>query len=554
MKRTGLVALSVAVAALVVSEQPASSQAKPDLVVLIAIDQFGTDLFNRGRSLYKAGLKRIVNESIVYSSAYQLHGLTETCAGHSTMLTGKHPNRTGIVANEWYDPSTGRQVYCVAAPKFTAAHSPTARKVGPTNLDATTLGDWMKEQQPASRVVAVSGKDRSSITMAGHRADAVFWFEDNFGFTTYVAAGEDGAQKLAPLAQLNARIKTEWASPPDWTYFEESCRKLEADYRFGQLTWRSQLPPAPPAAGDKQPDKVRPVHLVDPLTLEAARTLVNHYELGRRGVTDLLAVSFSATDFVGHGYGTQGPEMCDHIYRLDALIGEFLAFLESLDRRVLVVMTADHGGSDFPERLAQEGYNDAKRINGRAALASLNAELKQKFSLGADPLTAPDTTQLYAVDGKGLALSEPLRTQVIDAAVAILNGRPEVEAAFSLKELLAHKVTAKTLAEYSVRDRYAMSVKAGRSGDIIVALKPGVAVTPAIPTRTLMQHTGPNRYDMAVPITFWWPGMKGETRILPVDTTMIAPTLANIIGVKAPDDLDGSCFDLGYPDAPSCKR
>jgi arylsulfatase A-like enzyme len=69
-----------------------------------------------------------------------------------------------------------------------------------------------------------------------------------------------------------------------------------------------------------------------------------------------------------------------------------------------------------------------------------------------------------------------------------------------------------------------------------------------------MSHTGPHRYDMAVPITFWWPGMTGQTRILPVDTTMIAPTLANIIGVKAPDDLDGNCFDLGYPGAPSCKR
>ena len=552
MKRAGIFAFSVAAAALVASGQPAISQAKPDLVVLLAVD-FSAGLFERSRSRYKAGLKRLADESIVYSSAYQAHGLTETCAGHSTMLTGKHPNRTGIVGNEWYDASTGRQVYCVSAPEFTSAHNPAARKVGPTNLDATTLGDWMKQQQPASRVVAVSGKDRSSITMAGHRADGVFWFEDNFGFTTYTAAGEDGAQKLAPLAQLNARIKSAWASPPDWTYADESCRKFEADYRFGQVTWRSQLPPAPPAADGKPADKVRPVHIIDPFTLEAARTLVDHYQLGRRGVTDLLAVGFSATDFVGHGYGTQGPEMCDHVHRLDALIGEFLTFLERLDRRVLVVMTADHGGGDFVERLAQQGYADAKRISGRALLANLNAELKQKFSLPADPLTAPDATQLYAVDGKGLALGEPLRTQVIDAAVAIINGRPEIAAAFSLKELLAHKVTS-GVSEYSLRDRYAQSVKAGRSGDIIVAFKAGTSVTPAVPTRSLMSHTGPHQYDMAVPITFWWPGMKAQTRILPVDTTMIAPTLANIIGIKAPDDLDGTCFDLGYPDAPRCRR
>jgi len=554
MKRAGVLAFSVAAAALAASAPPAISQTRPDLVVLIAVDQFGAGLFDRSRSRYQAGLKRIADESIVYSSAYQAHGLTETCAGHSTMLTGKHPSRTGIVANEWYDASTGRQVYCVSAPEFTAAHNPTARKVGPTLLDATTLGDWMKDQQPASRVVAVSGKDRTSITLAGHRADGVYWFEDNVGFTTYLAAGEDGAQKLAPLAQLNARIKTAWASPPDWTYVEESCRKLEADYQFGNVTWRSKLPPVPPAADGATPATIRPVHIIDPFTLDAARTLIDHYELGRRGVTDLLAVGFSATDYVGHSYGTQGPEMCDHIHRLDALVGEFLTFLERLDRRVLVVMTADHGGGDFVERLAQQGYADAKRINGRAVLAGINAALKQRFSLAADPLIAPDTTQLYAVDAKGLALSEPLRTQVIEAAVATLNSRPEIEAAFSLKELLAHKVTASAVSEYSLRDRYAQSVMAGRSGDILVALKAGISVTPAVPTRSLMSHTGPHRYDMAVPIIFWWPGMKAQTRILPVDTTMIAPTLANIIGVKAPDDLDGTCFDLGYPGAPSCRR
>ena len=112
------------------SAQIASSQAKPDLVVLVAIDQFGSLLFDKWRGSYKAGFKRIVDGSIVYSNAYQSHGLTETCAGHSTLLTGKHPGKTGIVSNEWYDTNNGKSVYCVADPAYSAAHDPKARRLG----------------------------------------------------------------------------------------------------------------------------------------------------------------------------------------------------------------------------------------------------------------------------------------------------------------------------------------------------------------------------------------------------------------------------------------
>jgi len=239
----------------------------------------------------------------------------------------------------------------------------------------------------------------------------VFWYEDNFGFTTYLAAGEHAAAKQAPLAGLNVKIKAETASPPLWTYSEESCRAFEADYQFGARTWHSKLPPENPSGAT-----VRPVHLIDPYTVEAARILVDHFQLGLRGVTDLLAVSLSATDFVGHGYGTQGPEMCDHLYRLDAQIGTFLTFLDGLGPRVLVVMTGDHGGSDFVERLALRGFANARRIDSKAFLTAVNDELKSKFSLTVDPLVTPDFTQYYAVDGKKLALGEPLRTNVIEAA------------------------------------------------------------------------------------------------------------------------------------------
>jgi arylsulfatase A-like enzyme len=174
--------------------------------------------------------------------------------------------------------------------------------------------------------------------------------------------------------------------------------------------------------------------------------------------------------------------------------------------------------------------------------------------LNADPLVTPDFNQFYVVDDRKLTLGEPLRAKVIEAAVAILNARQEVEEAFSLRDPLSHKVKRSAPSDHSLRDRYALSVMEGRSGDIIVAFKSGIATGPALPTGLLMGHSGPYRSDTAVPIAFWWQGMKGETRILPVDTTMIAPTLANIMGTKPPANLDGACFDLGFPGAPKCVR
>jgi predicted AlkP superfamily pyrophosphatase or phosphodiesterase len=532
----------------------AQPQAKPDLVVMLAIDQLGSVLFDSYRGSYKEGLKRLVDEGIIYGNSYQSHGITETCAGHSTLLTGKHPGHTGIVANEWYDTKTGKQVYCVADPAFIQAHDPKARKVGPGLLVASTLGDWLKDQHPESRVVAVSGKDRASITMAGRRADAVFWYADKDGFTTFVGAGEDPAFRLAPVAKVNARVREAFASDPVWTYSDESCRRLEGAYRLGGTDWRSALPPEIPSDGSQPRDKPRPLHIMDPLTLAAARDLVDHFQLGRRGVTDLLAVGLSATDFIGHGYGTQGPEMCDQMRRLDSLVGEFLAFIDGLGLRVVLVVTADHGGSDFVERLSRQGVASARRIDSKKLLAEVGKEVRDSLALGHQPLVTPDAVQFYVVSPEGRAPEDELRSKVVEAALDAFRRRPEVEQAFSLDELLAHRITASAVSDYSLKDRFSQNAMRDRTGDIVVAYKLGVSTAPIRPTRFIMGHAGPYRHDTAVPIIFWWRGAKPQTRILPLATTSIAPTLANIAGISAPGDLDGTCVDVDYPGSPACPR
>ncbi len=542
---TGALAVLAGCAASVPRPPPAAAPAKPDLVVMVAVDQYSAALFNRWRSQYRDGLARLQREGIVYANAYQTHGLTATCPGHATLATGRTPAHHGLVGNAWYDGRAGRRVYCLAAPEYSDARGdPKALRVGPTNLVASTLGDWLKQASPGSRVVAVAGKDRAAITLGGHRADASFWYVEDFGFTTYVAKGEDPAAKLAPLAALNARVRNEYLPPPAWTYRHDECRALERVYRIGSTDWKSGLPPMVPAKPVEAAKPARALQVMDPLTLQAAFALLEHYRLGRRGVTDLLAISFSATDLVGHGYGTAGPEMCEQMYLLDDLFGQLLARLETLGVDVLLVLSADHGGTDFPERRALQGDAQARRIDGSALLRQLNAQLRQRLDLAYDPLFALDPMQLYAVDAAGRRLVEPLRSRVVDVALAALRARPEVAQAYALEQLLATPPRPVAPDAMTLRERFAQSVRAGRSADIVLAYQPGLVLVPARPTRYVTGHPGPYDPDRRVPIVFWWPGAPAQDRILPVATTDIAPTLAHLLGIAAPADLDGRCLEL----------
>ena len=193
--RSFLLRLVPALSFLAASPVPAAPAPQPKLIVAISVDQFASSVYARYRNDYTAGLKRL-SDGIAFPVGYQSHAATETCPGHSTLLTGDHPSHTGIVANTWFDRSAGTSVYCVAV---SGTGDPFAR--GPQKLKATTLGDWLKQAYPTSRVVSISGKDRAAIMMAGHRPDLVAWWMDGFvenrpvfGFQTSPYAGPAGPE------------------------------------------------------------------------------------------------------------------------------------------------------------------------------------------------------------------------------------------------------------------------------------------------------------------------------------------------------------------------
>jgi predicted AlkP superfamily pyrophosphatase or phosphodiesterase len=415
---------------------------------------------------------------------------------------------------------------------------------------ATTYGDWLKAISPASRVFGVSGKDRGAITMAGHQADGAFWFQPGFGFTTFVRPGETPEARLKPVAAFNAKLAADLKKHPfTWTYADKTakrCRALEADYETGGRPWRAALPiPAATSEADKLRD-LAASPFTDKITLELAADLRDAYGLGDGPQVDVLTVSLSATDYIGHRYGTRGPEMCDQIARLDAGLGQFLDRVSKAKGGVLVVLAADHGGADMPERLHDEGY-DAERIGTRAWLANLNATLRKDLDLAFDPLIADggiNTLDIVGPDKKALPLVEHMRIKA--AALALVSRQPEVVEAFDVDSLLtAEPPPADTSPEeLSIKERMRRSAYPGRSGDIVIAFKPDLVPASAGATY-VSTHGSPWDYDRRVPIIFWWDNAGSRERILPLDTVDIAPTIAAVTGVTPPADIDGRCRALG---------
>lgn len=512
-------------------------RAAPSLIVTVVVDQLSANLFNQYRSQFTGGLKTLADQGMVSINGYQTHGVTVTCAGHSTVLTGAHPARSGIPANDWLDTTTGQETYCLAAPQNTLAHGKNTDNgpVGPEQLSASTLGDWLKAVSPESRVYGVSGKDRGAITLAGHKGDGAFWLTDNFGFTTYVEPGQSAQARLAPVAALNARMIDRFTrQAPSWTYSNAACRRLEGQWTIAGQTFDSKVPPANFRL-DNSP-------ILDELTIEGAIELMDSRQLGRRGVTDMLGVSLSATDRIGHSYGTQGPEMCEQMLRLDTALGVLMDKLSTIPGGAIVVLTADHGGSDFPERSAVEGYPHAGRVD-RALQPRVNAALKARFGLDADPVVS-SAGGFVIVDKDRKSLPEPLRSQVLAAAIELLNAEPQVALAVARDELLAEPVPNSINPEdLNVRERLRLSAVAGRSPDILRAWQPGLTGQGRV-GGAISSHGSPWDYDRRVPIVFWWPGAEGQERFLPMRTIDIAPTLANLIGVTPDAPIDGRCMDL----------
>ena len=451
--------LLAAAAALFATPSAAQPPAPPRLLVVIAVDQFSANLFDEYRPQWTGGFARLASGT-VFRNGYQSHAATETCPGHSTILTGDHPSRTGIISNAWIDQGLSRSdisVYC-AEDESVPGTSSTAYKVSPRHLLVPTLGELMKVRWPASRTVAVAGKDRAAIMMGGQRPDQR-WYWTGTRFQTDLA----GAPVPAVLPKVNAAIATSLATargPLDPTPFCQS-KAREIPIEGGQETVGAGR--LARAAGDANAFRASPE--LDGDTLALAAGLVDELKLGRGAAPDLLAISLSATDYVGHSYGTEGEEMCLQLTELDRELGDFLKALDSRGIDYSVVLTADHGGKDAPERERLAGVGDAARVSADLAPATIGKALVAKLGLSGPGLLGSSPQGDIYLDAH---LKPGDRARLLAAAVAAYKASPEVAAVFTAAQIAKVPVPTGNPVSWSLIQRARASFYRPRSGDFVV--------------------------------------------------------------------------------------
>jgi predicted AlkP superfamily pyrophosphatase or phosphodiesterase len=544
--------LSLAATLSVLTAAPVSAATlpQPKLIVAISVDQFAASVYGRYLNDYAGGLKRL-SQGVAFPVGYQSHAATETCPGHSTLLTGDHPSHTGIVGNTWFDRGAGTSVYCVAV---AGTGDPVAR--GPQKLKTTTLGDWLKQAHPRSRVVSISGKDRAAIMMAGHHPDLVAWWQDGFvenrplfGFRTSSYAGPAGPKVQAILKQKDDAVAAAWRKAPPQLWPSDvpaPCRALDKAHRFGDVEISGTVPPSAAVQSVAKPgfmqhdDFIAELHaspLYDALVLDFAADMAKRWKLGSGPTPDLLAISLSATDYVGHHYGNGGAEMCAQVHALDRSLGTFLDRIDRLGVPYMVVLSADHGSVDAPERLREQGI-PAERVDTAKFLAGLNGHLKQVLHVDWEPITADDVQNLY-ITSPG---DEAFLGRVRDEAVKWLQQQPAVESVRTKAEVAAAvPAPDKSPADLTLEERYNESFDTERSPDIFVEFRKFETLGwPRGSSTYVAGHGSPWDYDRQVPILFWWPGAPNLTSPAPAETVDIAPTLAAAIGI-VPPPIDGHC-------------
>nr|WP_231471753.1 alkaline phosphatase family protein [Novosphingobium sp. CECT 9465] len=506
----------------------------PRLVVAIAIDQFSSDLFAQYRQRFTGGLARLTTGA-VFPAGYQSHAATETCPGHSTILTGNRPAHTGIIANSWIDQSVTvgpKVVYC--------AEDVSKRKAGSKDYVASvdhllvpTLGEWLKQANPAARNIAVSGKDRGALMMGGHEIDQVYWWKGK-GFAT-LEERDLGATAIAQNGEIAATLAKgapAFALPAWCARNDRAVTAGEATVGTGRFALK---------AGNA--DGFRASPRLDRATLDLAIKLLDEEKLGKDAVPDVLSVSLSATDYVGHSTGTEGAEMCIQLTQLDMALGDFFASLDKRGIDYAVVLTADHGGFDLPERLHEQALETSSRVGADVSPEALSAALGKAYAVAAKGLVLSDGASGDYWLRKDIAPG--LKGKMVDDAKAILMANAQVEAVLSAAEIAATPMPGGSPETWTLAERARASYNPLHSGDFVVFLKRGVVPIPVPRAGYVATHGSPWDYDRRVPILFWRKGMTGFEQPSGVETVDIAPSLAALVGLKVPEgSFDGRCLDL----------
>jgi predicted AlkP superfamily pyrophosphatase or phosphodiesterase len=514
---------------------------RPRLVLALSVDQMRFDYLTRFKPLFRGGFRMMWERGAVFSNAHYSYANTETGPGHSVLLTGRNPSHSGIVANEWWDSLSGSWINVVDDPVQTPVGG-SGRGASPVNLIGFTVGDVLKKMSPASKVVGVSVKDRAAVLMAGRRADAAYWYESaHGGFITSTYYMSSPPPWL--VAWNRGRYPDRYAGR-SWTRLltDEGAYRQYAGEDAVPGEWDNKDTTFPHAIRGQPPSKgfyddFRRTPFADEMVLGAALEVMEAHDLGTDEATDILAVSFSATDSIGHTYGSGSQEAMDQILRLDETLGRLFAEAERRvgPGRTLVVLSADHGSMPLAETLKARGI-DARRSDPKLLVEAVNKALTDRFGHADGIVAQADPPNFYLdlerIRGRGL-----LRTDVEATIEKALLATGIVQAVYTHARLLGNASDEEPFVKL-----FRNSFFQPRSHHIMTLLKENVYLSNYAGGTG---HGTAHEYDRHVPVVFMGPGIAPGLHDAPVGPEHIAPTLGALLGLDYPlQDADRLLWEV----------
>jgi predicted AlkP superfamily pyrophosphatase or phosphodiesterase len=515
---TGLAFLAL-LSLIAVRPSPAAPATKPKLVVAIIIDQFRYDYLTRFRADYHGGLDQLLSNGADFTNAFYAQVPTVTAVGHSIFLSGAMPAVSGIVGNAWYDRDEAKVVtsVCDWSVRIVGGDQPQpgpkctdADPASPKRLLVTTVGDELRNADSESKVIGISLKPRAAILPSGHSAAAAYWFDDvsgNFATSTFYLN-----ELPAWVNAFNARklpagyVDRKWEGFPKWSFHGSA----KAPY-------------------DKLPASPWGNELVE----EFAEQALMAEKLGQGKATDLLTISFSSNDYVGHAVGPDAPEVRDMALRTDQLLGKLFQLIDHQIglKNAIIVLSADHGVASVPDRSGKlpGGYVSVENI-GREVDTALTARFGPADWLipgGGESVyfNRPALRTLKGSDGKPIRFEEVCR---VAKEALLLNPALHIARVYT-REQLDNGIAGDFIAR---AEMFGYNPK--RSGDLAIVLEPGY-----VPGHSGTTHFSPYAYDRHVPVIFMGPGIKPGRYNETIAPNDIAPTRATMLDIQTPSGSSG---------------
>lgn len=517
---------------------------RPNLVVILSIDQFRSDYLRRFEDLYlppgdarkPGGFRFLMSRGADFINSAYTHVPTETGPGHAVIGTGSCPSLNGIVGNEWFDRESGKVLYCVSDPGSKDVTTGQA-SMSAKNLLTTTMGDELEHATGgASKTVSIALKDRAAILMAGHSADQVVWYDRRSGsWTTSDYYSPDG--KLPSWAvEINHKRIPDMFRGKSWT------ASLPASAH--RRTRQAENPSAPSAFGKRFPHTPRQddsfyddwtrTPWANDFVIDTAIQALLSEGLGKDEVPDILTINLSTNDYVGHWFGPNSPEVLEISVATDKSLARlFLAIQRALPRGLrdaLIVLTADHGVMP----MAEDWIKDRVQ-GGRLQLADLRAPVSEALNarFGKTSLIRDFGDMMVTLDEAACQAADVAVDQAARAVRDALLALPFVYGAYTARQIEEGGVggpLAQVLFKSYNKERY---------GHVVYFLRPGYIFGSAG-----TGHGSPWSYDANVPLLLLGPMIEPGVHVLPAGPEDIAPTVCAALGITVPNGCVGRAIGL----------